>query len=76
MQKKLTITLDESIYEGLHEMIGRGKISQFIENLVRPYISGKFLDLAYSKMASEESREQTALEWCEGLIGDVSDEPR
>jgi hypothetical protein len=27
MQKKLTITLDEAVYEGLQKVIGRGRIS-------------------------------------------------
>ena len=27
MQKKLTITIDEEVYEGLHRIIGRGRIS-------------------------------------------------
>jgi hypothetical protein len=30
MQKKLTITLDEAVYEGLHQVIGRRRISRFI----------------------------------------------
>nr|NIO71365.1 addiction module antitoxin [Anaerolineae bacterium] len=38
MQKKLTITIDEQVYEGLHAVIGRGRISRFIEDLVRPYV--------------------------------------
>src|SRR5438874_12500405 len=36
MQKKLTITLDERVYNGLHTVIGRRRISRFIESLVRP----------------------------------------
>jgi len=36
MQKKLTITIDEQVYEGLHAVIGRRRISRFIEDLVRP----------------------------------------
>jgi mRNA interferase MazF len=39
MQKKLTITLDEEVYEGLHSVIGRRKISQFIESVVRPHVT-------------------------------------
>jgi len=31
MQKKLTITLDENVYEGLHRVIGRRHISEFTE---------------------------------------------
>lgn len=38
MQKKLTITIDEQVYEGLHAVIGRQRISHFIEDLVRPYV--------------------------------------
>ena len=37
MQKKLTITLDAQVYKGLHTNIGKGRISKFIEDLVRPY---------------------------------------
>ena len=35
MQKKLTITLDEQVYQGLHTVIGRRRISRFIETVVR-----------------------------------------
>ena len=45
MQKKLTITLDERVYEGLHKFIGRRKISQFIESLVRPHVIGADLGM-------------------------------
>jgi predicted CopG family antitoxin len=76
MQKKLTITLDEKIYQGLHKIVGRGNISQFIERLVRPHILNQDLYEAYQQMAQDEARESEALEWSEAMIGDVSDEPR
>jgi len=76
MQKKLTITLDERVYRGLHTVVGRRRISRFIEGLVRPYVIGKDLDLAYREMAQEESREAEALEWSEATVGDVADEAR
>jgi hypothetical protein len=76
MQKKLTITIDERVYNGLHTVIGPGRISQFIESLVRPHVVGKDLDLAYQQMAQEEAREAEALEWAEGTVGDVADETR
>ena len=38
MQRKLTITLNEEVYESLHAVVGRGNISQFIEDLVRPHV--------------------------------------
>jgi hypothetical protein len=76
MQKKLTITLDERVYKGLHAVIGRRRISRFIELLVRPHVIGKDLEIGYREMAKDEAREAEALEWSEGLIGDVADEPR
>jgi hypothetical protein len=38
MQQKLTITLDEAVYDGLHRVIGRRRIRRFIEELVRAHI--------------------------------------
>ena len=71
MQKKLTITIDEEIYKGLKEHIGPGKISSFIENLVRPHVTDKDLRDAYKEMSTDEARETEALEWSEATIGDV-----
>jgi hypothetical protein len=76
VQKKLTITLDERVYEGLHAVIGRRRISRFIEALVRPHVVGKDLEDAYRQMAREEAREAEALEWAEATLGDVADEAR
>lgn len=76
MQKKLTITVDEQVYDGLHTVIGRRNISQFIESLVRPHVIGAELETAYQEMAQDEGREAEALEWAEATIGDVADEPR
>lgn len=74
MQKKLTITIDEDVYEGLHRVVGRGNISQFVERLVRPHVANDALEAGYRAMAQDEAAEAEALEWTEALIGDVSDE--
>ena len=76
MQKKLTITVDERVYEGLHAVVGRRRISRFIESLVRPYVIGPDLEIAYEQMARDEAREAEALEWVEATAGDVADETR
>ncbi len=76
MHKKLTITLDEKVYEGLHRVIGRRRISQFIEDLVRLHIMGTELDEGYCQMAQDEAREAEALTWSEATLGDVADETR
>jgi len=76
MQKKLTITLDETVYEGLHNVVGRRRISRFIESLVRPHVLAKDLEAAYRQMAQDEAREAEALRWAEATLGDVADEAR
>ena len=76
MRKKLTITIDEQVYEGLHDVVGRQRISRFIEDLVRPHVLSPDLEAAYKEMAEDEARELEALEWAEVTVGDVSDEAR
>ena len=74
MQKKLTITIDEEVYRGLHSVVGRGRISRFLEDLARPHVVSKNLDAAYAEMAADSVRESDAEEWGEGLIGDLGDD--
>jgi predicted CopG family antitoxin len=76
MQKKLTITVDEQVYEGLHQIVGRRRISRFIESLVRPHVVREDLAAAYRDMALDEAREDEALEWAEATVRDVADEAR
>lgn len=72
MNRKLTITVSEAVYEGLHRTIGRRRISQFIEKLARPHVVPHDIEAAYRDMAADQVREQEALEWSEGLIADSS----
>lgn len=76
MQKKLTITVDEQVYSGLHSVIGRRRISKFIESLVRPHVLQDELLAAYEEMAHDEVRETEALDWAESTVADVADESR
>ena len=74
MQKKLTITVDEEVYEGLHKTIGPGKISRFVQEIVRPHVVRPNLEAAYAEMAEDEKREKEAAEWAEITFKDVSHE--
>jgi len=76
MQKKLTISIDEKVYEGLHDVIGPRKISKFVEELVRPHVVRPQLDSEYEMMANDKVREAKALEWAEGTFRDSSHETR
>ena len=77
MHRKMTITIDEAVYVGLHKVIGRGNISQFLENLARPHVLKEdSLEDGYRAMAADSVRELEAGEWCEGLITDSANAPR
>jgi predicted CopG family antitoxin len=60
MQNKLTITINEEVYE----------------SLVRPHVIDKEIEVAYQRMSQDESREAEALEWIEGTLGEITDETR
>ena len=74
MQKKLTLAIDEEVYDGLRRVIGPRKISHFVEELVRPHVLKQDLYDGYRSMAADCVREAEALEWAESTCGDVSDE--
>ncbi len=74
MQKKLTITIDEDVYEGLHKRIGRRKISKFVQELVRPYVIRPDLESAYAEMAKDKKREKEATRWAETTFKDLAHE--
>ena len=67
MHKRMSITLDEVVYEGLYRHVGKRRMSQFIEDLVRPYVVDTALDEGYRAMAADKDREVDAAAWCNGL---------
>ena len=75
MTKKLTITIDDEIYNGLHSVIGR-RISRFINDLAHPHVLRRDLFEGYRAMAADKDREREAEEWVENLTGDIAHEPR
>jgi len=76
MSKKLTITVDDDVYEGLHSVVGRRRISRFLNDLARPHVISQEVAKGYRAMAADEEREREAAEWVENLTGDIADEPR
>jgi predicted CopG family antitoxin len=76
MQKKLTITVDEEVYQGLHKIIGPRKISKFVQEIVRPHVIRPNLESAYAEMAKDKQREKEAAEWAETIFKDMAHETR
>lgn len=73
MKKKLTITIDKEVYNGLRTVIGPRKISRFIEDLVCPHVVRKDIYAAYKAMADDRQRETKALQRTEATVGDIID---
>lgn len=76
MPKKLTITVDADVYDGLHTVIGRRRISRFLSDLARPHVVEQDLSAGYAAMAADEARETEAEAWSDALLADIADEPR
>jgi hypothetical protein len=74
--RKLTITVEDAVYRGLHKVIGPRHISRFLNDLARAHVVRDELEEGYRAMAADEAREADAAAWSEGLVGDVADEPR
>jgi predicted CopG family antitoxin len=76
MRKKLTLTIAKDVYDGLHQVVGRRKISRFVEDLLRPRVLKRKLELGYEEMAADKDREQEAFEWCEGMLSCQCDQQK
>jgi hypothetical protein len=75
MPRKLTITVNAEVYDGLHSVIGRRRISRFLNDLARPHVVGQDLSAGYAAMAADEAREAEAEAWTGEMLGDVAGEP-
>ena len=73
MAKKLTILIDDAVYDGLHRVVGRGGISKILENLARPHVAQSDLNEQYRQAARDAVREREAREWVEGLARGVDE---
>jgi predicted CopG family antitoxin len=68
--QKLTITVDQDVYDGLYRKVGRGRISRFINDLARARVTDD-LEADYLAARQDSVREAEADEWVEGLAGDL-----
>ena len=72
MDRQLTITVSEELYEGLQRTVGIHRIGQFLERLARSQVLSEDVEAAYRDMAADEARELEAHRWSEGLISDFA----
>jgi hypothetical protein len=53
-----------------------GRISHFLDSLVRAHVVDSDITEGYKAMGKDESRERDALDWSENLLGDIDHETR
>jgi hypothetical protein len=70
MTRKLTISIDDWVYDGLHAVVGKGNIGKFLEELARPFVVPEILAAAYAQMAADQNRDAEADNLCEALDPD------
>jgi predicted CopG family antitoxin len=71
--RKLTITVEDEVYSGLLVVVGKRRISGFLNDLAKPHVLRRDLDAEYRAMASDEAREADAAEWIEGVLMDLDE---
>ena len=76
MHERVTITLDGAVHDGLHRTVGKRRMSQFIEDLLKPHVLETALDDGHREMAADAEREAEAQDRANGLIADIADEAR
>jgi predicted CopG family antitoxin len=86
MTKKLTISVSDEVYEGLHRHVGRRRISRCLNDLAKRHVldprSGDYWSSAsdeelargYAEAAKDEAAEREATEWIEALVGETLDD--
>jgi hypothetical protein len=74
MAKKLTITVDDEVYEGLRKTIGAEDQLRFDRLCARPHVARRDLAEGYRAMAADEKREREAAEWVDNFAGDIARE--
>lgn len=61
MPKKLTITVDPDVYDRVCSVIGRRRISRWLNDLARPHVVRPDLAAGYAAMAADQAREVESL---------------
>lgn len=75
MSKRVNIYIqDELLWEHFTHLVGRGNVSKWIENTIKPLVDNSDLAISYKQMALDKSREKEAQEWISGTFGDIPHE--
>ena len=73
--RKLTITVSDEVYEGLHRRIGARRISRFIDSLARPYVDDAAAEALYRAAEKDPDRQETLADWDDLPLDEALDDP-
>ena len=73
MLRKMTISVEDNVYNTLRPIADAQKINEYLTELIRPPLSAAALEAGYKAMAADADHEREAQEWCNALIGDCAD---
>ena len=72
MSKRVNLYIqDEVLWENFTNLVGRGNISKWIENMIKPLVDKSNLANSYKDMAKDKEREEEANDWVNGTFADV-----
>lgn len=75
MSKRVNLYIhDEQLWSDFTLLVGKGNVSKWIENMIRPLVDKSDLARSYQMMAQDRQREEDAKEWINGTAGDVGNE--
>jgi predicted CopG family antitoxin len=69
MQRQMTISVEEDVYNILAPLMAQKTLGEYISNLVHSRNKPQTLEEAYKAMAADTEREKEAQEWCNGYFG-------
>jgi len=73
---KLTILVEEDVYRGLYSRVGKGKISRYINDKIKPFVvEDNLLEAGYKALAKDLSQQKESNEWLEEVadIGEANE---
>lgn len=75
MSKRVNLYIqDEQLWNSFISLVGRGNVSKWIENTIRPLVDNSDLATSYKQMALDSSREAEAEEWVHNTFDGVPHE--
>lgn len=73
-KKKVTLMLDEQVYNALRKKVGGRGIGAYLSQLARPLVVKDEIEAGYKAMAADEVYEAEAKEWIEGTLCEIDGE--